>query len=94
MTRNMQNGKISDLASGFGHIWRTKPNPCEAQLELNHLFENGEIDRTMTPETIRARYPLFQSYSAKVFASHFRSTKAIYGLSSKAEYFKIYQNIL
>ncbi len=77
MKRFTKNGKISDLASGFGHIWRTKPNPCEAQLELNRLFEAGEIDRTATPEKIRAMYPIFQRYSTAVFASHFRSTKAI-----------------
>lgn len=74
-------GKFGDAGLGF-NIWRTRP-PCDAQLELNRLFELGEIDRSLTPDKVRQLYPIFHKYSSTVFASHFRTTKAEYGLNGK-----------
>lgn len=58
-------------------IWKTKP-PGEEQLELNRLFEVGKISQTMTADFVRKKWPIFRRVTPKVFAAHFRMTKAKY----------------
>lgn len=58
-------------------IWKTRP-PGEEQLELNRLFEVGKIDRSMTADVARNKWPIFQRVTPRVFATHFRTTKAKY----------------
>ncbi|XP_037032075.1 uncharacterized protein LOC119071302 [Bradysia coprophila] len=59
-------------------IWKTKP-PGEEQRELNRLFEEGKISESMTADFVREKWHIFQSVSPKVFATHFRTTKAKFG---------------
>lgn len=64
-------------------IWKEIP-PGTDQKELTRLFENGEITDIDTPNSIRLKYAsYFMKYSPRVFAVHFRKTKAKCGLMCK-----------
>lgn len=56
-------------------VWKERP-PGPEQLLLNEMFEDGLI---ATPEAVRTSKEMFQDFTPRVFASHFRKTKARYG---------------
>ncbi|KAG4070432.1 hypothetical protein HA402_005664 [Bradysia odoriphaga] len=65
-------------------IWKTRP-PGEEQLELNRLFEVGKISESMTADFVREKWPIFQRVTPKVFAAHFRATKAKFDRNLQTE---------
>lgn len=63
-------------------VWKTKP-PGREQIELERMFRHNEIDVSATPDSVKRRNELFRDFSASVFATHFRKTKAKMGLCGK-----------
>lgn len=63
-------------------LWKSTP-PGPEQLELNRLFESGEISAKDSAMKVRLSYPIFRGFSPRVFGLHFRKTKALYGAQSK-----------
>lgn len=59
-------------------VWKEKP-PGPEQLLLNEMFEDGSISANSTPESARKSNKLFENFTPRVFAAHFRKTKARYG---------------
>lgn len=59
-------------------VWKEKP-PGPEQLLLNEMFEDGSISPTAIPESVRKSNKIFENFTPKVFAAHFRKTKARYG---------------
>lgn len=51
----------------------------EKQRQLDKLFLTGIICEVDTSNAIRKAYPMFQSFSPKVFNAHFNKTKAKHG---------------
>lgn len=49
------------------------------QKELDRLFETKSIDESSLPNKVRQSNTKFMAFSAKVFAAHFRKTKAKHG---------------
>lgn len=58
--------------------WKENP-PGFEQLALTDMFENGSITDCDTAELVQANNPIFKDYSARVFLTHFRKTKAKVG---------------
>lgn len=58
--------------------WRESPAGPQ-QKELDRLFRTKAIDESDSPNKVRQSNPLFMAFSARVFASHFRKTKAKHG---------------
>lgn len=71
-------------------IWRENP-PGPEQKELDRLFSNGLISEIDNANDVRLKHPIFREFSVRVFACHFRKTKAKHGLMCK---FKIYNNYI
>lgn len=63
-------------------VWKSKPTPGPEQIELERLFNSGEIVG-MGPEEVRQSDELFRKFNSAVFNNHFRSTKAGLGLCGK-----------
>lgn len=63
-------------------MWREKP-PGEEQQLLDNLFKTNVITELDSAQNIRSKYPIFQNVSSKVFAVHFRKTRAKFGLMRK-----------
>lgn len=61
-------------------VWKEKP-PGVEQVELERMFMNNEINFNSSPDGVQKKVPLFQEFSDRVFAAHFRKTKAKLGLS-------------
>lgn len=59
-------------------IWKERP-PGPEQILLEEMFENGSITAAATAESVRQSSNLFKMFSPKVFAVHFRKTKAKLG---------------
>ncbi|KAG4077147.1 hypothetical protein HA402_016134 [Bradysia odoriphaga] len=59
-------------------VWKEKPAGPE-QLLLNEMFETGCISGAATAEAVRKSRDMFKDFSAQVFGTHFRKTKARYG---------------
>ncbi|KAJ6633970.1 hypothetical protein Bhyg_02713 [Pseudolycoriella hygida] len=59
-------------------VWKKKP-PGPEQLLLDEMFENGSITAAATAESVRQSTEVFKQFSAKVFAVHFRKTRARLG---------------
>lgn len=59
-------------------IWKERP-PGPEQLLLEEMFENGSIAVYAMPESVRQSHNLFKSFSPRIFAAHFRKTKARLG---------------
>lgn len=59
-------------------VWKMKP-PGPEQRELERMFRDKEIDPSCTPDSVRQSNEMFRKFSANVFATHFRSTKAKLG---------------
>lgn len=59
--------------------WKESP-PGAEQKELNRMFQNKLINESDTPNDIRLKNSLFMEFSPRVFAVHFRKTKAKVGL--------------
>ncbi|KAJ6647899.1 hypothetical protein Bhyg_03123, partial [Pseudolycoriella hygida] len=49
------------------------------QRELEKMFEDGHIDGSEPPNQIRLGSPTLMAFSNRVFAAHYRRTKAKYG---------------
>lgn len=77
---------------GTNLLWKSNP-PGPEQMELNRLFENGEIGDSDTANIVRLSYPMFRGYSSRVFGLHFRKTKAKYGKMRKYKVFSFFINI-
>lgn len=69
-------------------VWREKPTPGPEQVELERLFNSGEILGSSTEE-VRQSDELFRKFSPSVFNSHFRSTKARLGKCGNASSFHL-----
>lgn len=67
------------MATSNYNIWRAKPAGPE-QLELDRLFSEKQIDQFDSPDSVYQSHEMFQKFSFTVFASHFRKTKAKFGL--------------
>lgn len=61
-------------------VWKQKP-PGPEQKELERMFNSKEIDAFTNPDSVRKSKEIFENFSAPVFGSHFRATKAKLGLS-------------
>lgn len=59
-------------------IWKANP-PGPEQLLLDEMFENGSISAFATAESVRKSSDMFKEFTPKVFAAHFRKTKARLG---------------
>lgn len=59
--------------------WKERP-PDPEQLILEDMFENGMIDQYATAESVRNMRTEFKEFSSRVFASHYRKTKARFGV--------------
>lgn len=67
------------MEDSFGQkVWKEKP-PGPEQCLLDEMFESGSITEVATPDSVRQSTPMFRAFSAKVFATHFRKTKARLG---------------
>lgn len=58
--------------------WQENP-PGPEQIELEDKFNQGLIEDWETPESIRDKSETFKTFSERVFATHFRKTKARLG---------------
>lgn len=58
--------------------WKETP-PGPQQKELDRLFKTKVIDESDTPNKVRLSNPLFMEFSTRVFAAHFRKSKAKHG---------------
>lgn len=76
-TRGVKKGTPSE--EGFTAVWKETP-PGPEQKELERLFKNNLIEPKATPNTVRMNNTMFMEFSPRVFAVHFRKTKAKYGL--------------
>lgn len=72
--------------------WRERPAGPE-QLLLESMFEDGTIDVYCTPESVRNMRMEFREFSPRVFASHFRKTKAKFGGFGKMNYSNFPENL-
>jgi hypothetical protein len=61
--------------------WR-EDGPEQKQLE--RMFQNKNIDASAAPNKVRHLDPIFMAFPAKVFAAHFRKTKAKFGYYGNA----------
>lgn len=77
---NHNNKRISPDDLTTCNYWKESP-PGPAQRELNQLFQNGLVKAADTPNMIRLKYPIFMQYTPRIFAAHFRKTKAKLGLN-------------
>lgn len=66
--------KTKPLKEGFNFLWRSNP-PGPEQIELNRLFQDGDILDTDTANSVRITYPMFRDFSQRVFTYHFKKTK-------------------
>lgn len=60
-------------------MWKERP-PGPEQKQLEKMFAAKEIDPSATPDSVRKSNPMFENFTASVFASHFRKTKSKLGL--------------
>lgn len=67
-------------------MWKERP-PGAEQLLLEEMFENGSILSSATPEAVRQSSDIFKQFSSRVFAAHFRKTKAKMGEFGEASKF-------
>lgn len=74
--------QIANMESKAFQIWKEKP-PGPEQKELEKMFNSNSIDATTTADSVRKSNAIFQKFSGTVFASHFRKTKAKFGLCGK-----------
>lgn len=58
--------------------WKANP-PGEAQIRLNNMFDEGDIEDHETAAMVQARVPLFQKFSDRVFSVHFAKTRGLFG---------------
>ena len=65
------------------HIWKTTPVPCEAQKQLDKMFEENKISSDDTGTTVYSLHPEFQKFDISVFRNHFDRTRQKYGLDRK-----------
>ncbi len=63
-------------------VWKESP-PGPEHKELDRLFSNGLINEADSANVIRLKYPIFSTFSARVFNAHFKKTKAKHYLMSK-----------
>lgn len=74
--------KTKQIDDGDFLIWKENP-PGAAQKELERMFLNKTIAFNETPANVRMKNPHFQKFSNRIFALHFRKTKAKMGLMGK-----------
>lgn len=71
--KKVKNSNVNNILT---RVWKaTGPE----QMALDHLFESGRISEIDSPAIIRKMNPLFEQFSPKIFAVHFRKTKAKLG---------------
>lgn len=73
--KNFQNMSAYQIGQ---KLWKERP-PGPEQLLLEEMFGNGSITSAATPESVRHSSDMFKQFSSKVFAVHFRKTKARFG---------------
>lgn len=73
---------VKQIDNGDFLIWKENP-PGAAQKELENMFLNKMIDENDTPASVRTKNPIFLKFSTRIFALHFRKTKAKLGLMGK-----------
>lgn len=59
-------------------VWKEKP-PGPEQLLLEEMFGNGSITTYATAENVRLTSDMFKDFSPRIFAAHFRKTRARMG---------------
>lgn len=62
--------------------WKETP-PGQEQKFLENLFINNEIEESDTPVMVKNKHPIFHGFSAKIFGTHFRKTRAKFGFGCK-----------
>ena len=82
MLAKRQAKSTADMSDPY-KIWKEKP-PGPEQRELQRMFDCKEINASATPDSVRKSTPMFQQFSGKVFAAHFRKLKAKYGMNGMA----------
>lgn len=82
MLGKRQTKAIADMAEPY-KVWKEKP-PGPEQRELQRMFDCKEINASATLDNVRKSTPMFQQFSGKVFAAHFRKVKAKYGMNGTA----------
>lgn len=59
--------------------WIIDP-PCEAEIFLRKLFEDGLIEAEDTPLVVQKRHDIFKEFSTAVFRNNFKRLRCLDGL--------------
>lgn len=76
VTSDFKEITTKSMSSYANKIWREKG---PEQLQLEEMFTNGSITERATAESVRLSCEMFKDFTPKVFAAHFRKTKARFG---------------